>query len=380
MVVSTERPWSTAQSDEPLPRWQLTSRSSFGRRFEKLRGAQADVVVRRAVEAVAAHALLFVELVGQAVEIGVGRQRVVKRRVEHGDVRHGGKQPPHLANAGDVHRVVQRRERIERLDLRQHLVGDERSFRELLAAMHDAMRDDADLARAADDARLLRREFRDHRLERLGEAALRQLAFHFALRAAMHEPRAVDADALDQTARLARFVGRVVETVFERRRAAVDDENLLGSLALELEAVGIIALAKRGGRLRRIGHDRFHPLGDGPRDVLHRARLGHDDGLEQRHRNQQHLAARLGDEVRQQRDRRSSAPSRRTCRRPSAARATAACRRRRGPRRAIVPLSTTPKCVASAPWWAMASFASNDPTREPSTKCCRRSAEKSWNG
>ena len=33
MVVSTERPWSTAQRDEPLPRWQLTSRSSFGRRF-----------------------------------------------------------------------------------------------------------------------------------------------------------------------------------------------------------------------------------------------------------------------------------------------------------------------------------------------------------
>ena len=86
-------------------------------------------MVRRAVEAVAAHALLLVKLVGQPVEIGVGRQRVVKRRVEHGDVRHGGKQPAHLANAGDVHRVVQRRERIERLDLRQHLVGDERRLR-----------------------------------------------------------------------------------------------------------------------------------------------------------------------------------------------------------------------------------------------------------
>ena len=109
-------------------------------------------MVRRAVEAVAAHALLLVKLVGQAVEIGVGRQRVVKRRVEHGDVRHGGKQPPHLADAGDVHRVVQRRERIERLDLRQHLVGDERAFGELLAAMHDAMRDDAHFARAADHA------------------------------------------------------------------------------------------------------------------------------------------------------------------------------------------------------------------------------------
>ena len=60
--------------------------------LQELRGAQADVVVRRAVKAVAAHALLFVKLVGQAVEIRVGRQRVMKRRVEHRDVRHGREQ------------------------------------------------------------------------------------------------------------------------------------------------------------------------------------------------------------------------------------------------------------------------------------------------
>jgi hypothetical protein len=34
---------------------------------------------------------------------------------------------------------------------------------------------------------------------------------------------------------------------------------------------------------------------------LHRARLGHDDGLKQRHGNQQHLAARLRDEIREHR-------------------------------------------------------------------------------
>ena len=98
----------------------------------------------------------------------------MKRRVEHRDVRHRRKQPAHLANARDVHRIVQRRERIERLDLRQHFVGDERSFREFLAAMHDAMRDHADFACAADDAGLLGGEFGRHGLERLGEAAFRQ--------------------------------------------------------------------------------------------------------------------------------------------------------------------------------------------------------------
>ena len=140
---------------------------------------------------------------------------------------------------------MQRRERIERLDLREHLVGDERSFGEFLAAMHDAMGDDAHLARAADDARFLRGQLGGHRLERLGKTALRQLLFHLALRPAMREPRAVDADALDLAARLPGFVGRVVEAVFERRRAAVDDEDFLGPLALELEAVRIVALPQR---------------------------------------------------------------------------------------------------------------------------------------
>ncbi len=117
----------------------------------------------------------------------------------------------------------------------------------------------------------------------------------------MGEPRAVDADALDLTARLARLVRRVVETVFERRGTAVDDENFLRPLPFELETIRILALAECGGRFRRISQDHLHPFRDRPRNPLHRARLGHDDRLEQRHRNQQHLAARLGDEVREHR-------------------------------------------------------------------------------
>jgi hypothetical protein len=67
---------------------------------------------------------------------------VVERRIEHRDVRHGGKGLPHFADAGDVQRIVQGGERIERLDLCEHLVGDERSFGELLAAVNHAMRHD----------------------------------------------------------------------------------------------------------------------------------------------------------------------------------------------------------------------------------------------
>ena len=184
---------------------------------EVLCGAQADVLVRRAVETVAAHALLFVELVRQPVQVRVGRQRVVKGRVEHRDVRHRRKQPAHLADAGDVHWIVQRRQRAERLDLREDLVGDERPFGEPLAAMDDAVGDDADLTRAADDPGVLCRECSHHCGEGVRKAALWQIAGDVALRApAMDEPRAVYADAFDETARLARRVGRVVEAVLQR--------------------------------------------------------------------------------------------------------------------------------------------------------------------
>ena len=64
---------------------------------------------------------------------------MVERRVEHRHVGHGGKNPPHFADAGDVQRIVQRSQRIVRLNLREHLVGDERSFGELLAAVDHAM-------------------------------------------------------------------------------------------------------------------------------------------------------------------------------------------------------------------------------------------------
>ena len=228
-------------------------------------------------------------LVGQTVQIGMGRQGVMKRRVENGDLRYGRKQLAHRADTGHVYRVVQRRQRVERLDRSQHLVGDQRSFRKLLTAMHDAMGDDADLAHPAQHAGFPGGEFGVHGRERLGKSALGQLAFHFALRPALHQPGARDADPLDLSARQATWVGRVVETVFERGRAAVDDQDLRWPFTLQLEAVRIIAWTKCRGRLGWIGQEQFHPLADGSRDLLHRPWFGHNHGLEQGYGNQQHL-------------------------------------------------------------------------------------------
>ena len=70
----------------------------------------------------------------------------MKCSVEYCHVRHGGEEPPHLADAGDIHRVVQGRERIEFFHLREELVGEEGGLCEFFAAMNDAMRHDTHFA------------------------------------------------------------------------------------------------------------------------------------------------------------------------------------------------------------------------------------------
>jgi hypothetical protein len=57
---------------------------------------------------------------------------------------------------------------------RQDLVGDHRRLGEPLAAVHDAMRDDADFSGTADHAGFLRCQLAEHRFERLGETLLRR--------------------------------------------------------------------------------------------------------------------------------------------------------------------------------------------------------------
>ena len=113
--------------------------------LQVLRAPQADVRVRPSVESVAAHALRLVILVRQTVKIRVGRQRVVKRGVEHGHVRRGREHPARLSDAGDIHRIVQRRERVQAFHLRENRVIDHHRLGESLAAMHHAMADHANL-------------------------------------------------------------------------------------------------------------------------------------------------------------------------------------------------------------------------------------------
>src|SRR6185436_20704209 len=125
----------------------------------------------------------------------------MKSCVEHRNLRHCGKEAAHFADACDVHGIVQRRERAERFDLRQHFVGDDSTLGEAFAAMHYPMGNDTYLARSADYTRVLRGESFEHYLERFTEAAFGQIALHL-FRSAMHQARSVNADPFDLAARV----------------------------------------------------------------------------------------------------------------------------------------------------------------------------------
>ena len=75
------------------------------------------------------------------------RNRRVKGRVEAGHLRHVGQRVHGRANAGQVGRIVQRRQVGEPLDRGEHLVVDQHRAGELLAAVDDAMADRGDLVR-----------------------------------------------------------------------------------------------------------------------------------------------------------------------------------------------------------------------------------------
>src|SRR6266404_5928481 len=107
------------------------------------------------MKAVTADRFLFIKLVRQSVEKRVRRQRVMKRGIENGDVRDSGERLPHLANAGDDHRIMQRCERIEFFHFREEFVTKERGFSEFFAPMNNAMRHNTHVSRATDDASFL---------------------------------------------------------------------------------------------------------------------------------------------------------------------------------------------------------------------------------
>ena len=191
---------------------------------EHARDLAGHVLVRRPVEAVPAHPVLAGDLPVDRVRGGRLGQRAEERGVEHDDVRHVREQLAGHLDAGEVGRVVQRRQRGEGVDLRDDLVVDDDRRAEDRAAVHHPVAD------------------RDHVRRRRGPGRPRRTAPSTARRPApwsatgsvrsvvLPRVRVLDgalvlADPLDDARRDRLAADGVDQLVLDRRRAGVDDEH-----------------------------------------------------------------------------------------------------------------------------------------------------------
>jgi len=202
---------------------------------EERGGRLADELVAGAVETVAADPVLPGEIGVDRVRVCGRRERLMERGVEHGHVRHIREHGSRRDDAGEVGRVVQRSEHRELLDLALDVGVDERGGEEARPSVHDAMPDGH--RRMLLEGRPMRGELLEHDCERrvvVGDAPLvgvfrvehRDDGIRRGLRPHLVLDRAeLLADPLDQTACQLVLVLDVDQAVFQRRRAAVDDED-----------------------------------------------------------------------------------------------------------------------------------------------------------
>ena len=123
----------------PLPRWATTTRPAAISGATCRQGVR-DVFVGQAVEAVAADAVV-VEPARQGVPVGDLGVGAVERGIEARDLGQLGPEPGDRADAGEIVRLVQRRERHERGQLLEHRWTHPHRPGVVDAAMHHPMAD-----------------------------------------------------------------------------------------------------------------------------------------------------------------------------------------------------------------------------------------------
>ena len=182
--------------------------------------------VARAVESVAADAVLLVVLVGYAVEIVFRLDAEVERRVEHRHLRHVGHHVIDGLCTHDVARNMQRRQVDKRLLLVDDVARNLHALREILAAVGEAVAHGPNLLDARDDTRLGIHQRIHHKPQTLRVVGYRALAGVLLTLAGVAEDAARQTDALQQSfghngARI-----NVNQLILKRRAAAVENQDL----------------------------------------------------------------------------------------------------------------------------------------------------------
>ena len=205
--------------------------------LQKLGGAVADILVAGAVEAVAAHAVLLVVLVGDGVHVGLRGHGGVEGRIKHSDV--GLILAKDLIGSLDTQDgggVMQGSQGAQVMDSLDDLGGDQAALLKLLAAVNNTVADGVDLGNAVNNFALAG----GHLLHDLGkclgvggEDGGRGGLVAVAL---VGDHAAFHTDALAQTFAKNLFSVHVDELVLQAGRAAVDNQNFHGVSSLFLRA------------------------------------------------------------------------------------------------------------------------------------------------
>ena len=212
-------------------------RDDFGgvaRPSGELTVAIRDIAMRRAMKAIASHAVPPVKLVRYGIDVRGLRQAVMERGVEHSDLWNAGSERrARRRDTAQVVRVVQRREFDQFLEAAPHVVIYARRVGEALAAVHDAVPHGFDLADLRDrDAGFVARQPGDDVLDSSRVVADGRGAFHRPAAGCFQRHDGFATDAIELAAGQAPVArlgdGRAVrvdELELERRRADVQDEN-----------------------------------------------------------------------------------------------------------------------------------------------------------
>ena len=189
--------------------------------------ALGDVLVRSAVEAVAADGVVLIVLVGQGVGVGHGGHGLMESGVEHGD--HGGAGHQLLAglDADDVGGVVQRSQGIALLDGSHDLVSQQDGLGKLLAAVDHAVTDSVDFLHGGDHTVLRIDQGVQNSLDGLAVGGHSHVSVLDGLLAlGLVGELAVDADALAQTLGQDGLGLGIQQLILQRGTASVDNKNV----------------------------------------------------------------------------------------------------------------------------------------------------------
>ena len=169
------------------------------------------------VSTVTADAVFFIELVRNAVEVGLLRHRLVESRIEHGDLREAREELGSAFHAGRMSRFVERGKERDAADVADDFRRDVFAL-DVLAAMHDAVANGFDGV-----GELLGVEELLHLIDGFGMRGAVEVEVDFAF-GAFCLGVTVDADVFDEAASDG-FLGFCIDDgKLYRGAAAVEDE------------------------------------------------------------------------------------------------------------------------------------------------------------